>query len=111
MGPTGSLHRIEKRRSTRRGRRPMRYHAAFYRTRFDRGATDGEVPGETASGAHGGWLSGLTILIRIIIENGEAKLRIVQCPLGQVQETASMISRDREMRELTGEIRREYGVS
>ena len=89
----------------------MRNRATFYKKRFDIGAADGEAPGETASGANGGWLSGLTILIQIIVEDGEAKLRIVQCPLRQVQETASMISRDRKMRELTGEIRREYGVS
>jgi hypothetical protein len=50
-------------------------------------------------------------LRQIVVEDGEAKFRIVQTALRQVKKIAALVSGERKLRELPGEIWREYGVS
>ncbi len=88
----------------------MHKRATLYGEHFDAATREIQAVGRAVRRAEGGCLSDLAIL-REIIEDGEAKLRGVQATLREVEERASMISRDGKMRELAGEIRRKYSVS
>src|SRR5262245_42814512 len=88
----------------------MHKKATVYCLHFDTATRELQTGRRAARRAEDGCLSDLAIL-REIIKDGEAKLRGVQDTLREVKERASMVSRDRKMRELAGEIRRKYCVS